>query len=56
MREQCKMAITTALPSQEGVMDVEIIPEPGLAKVNYYPEMIDVKDLKRVIVKSGYKV
>ena len=27
-------------------MDVEVIPEPGQAKVNNYPAKIDVKDLK----------
>lgn len=40
------IVVTTALSSREWVMDVEVIPEPGQAKVNYYPEMIDVKDLK----------
>jgi len=55
MRGHCNFAVTTVLSPGEDVMDVEVIPEPGQAKVNYYPEKIDVKDLKRVIVKSSYK-
>jgi len=37
-------------------MDVEVTLEPGHAKVYYDSENIDIRDLKGVIVKSGYKV
>ena len=56
MRLHCKMAVTTALSSRDGVMYVGVIPKPGQAKVNCYLENINVKDLKRVKIKGVNKI
>lgn len=56
MCEHCKMAVTKALSTLDGVHEVAVELNPGQAKVNYDSGKIDIESLKEVIVEKGYRV
>lgn len=47
--------IKRVLENSEGIRNIKIDSETGIAKILYAPELISVDDMKRTIYQIGYR-
>jgi copper chaperone CopZ len=52
----CEAILTESLSEIDGVKSVKASHETGIVKVEYDDRSVKVPDLKKIIVKEGYKV